>query len=120
VRIAPEILPVALPYLALQPLVENAVRHGVELGTGGLVQVTGEAQGAECVISVEDDGPGMDPAHAAEVLAGRAGGLGLSNVDRRLRTVFGPAYGLVVETAPDAGTRVALRVPRFQPGVSAQ
>ena len=120
VRIAPEILPVALPYLALQPLVENAVRHGVELGTGGFVQVTGEAQGAECVISVEDDGPGMDPAHAAEVLAGRAGGLGLSNVDRRLRTVFGPAYGLVVETAPDAGTRVALRVPRFQPGVSAQ
>lgn len=122
VRIAPEILPVALPYLALQPLVENAVRHGVELGAGGLVQVTGEAQGSECVISVEDDGQGMDPAFAADVLAGRGrpGSLGLVNVDRRLRTVFGPGYGLVVETADGAGTRVVLRVPRFQPGVTAQ
>ncbi|GAA3236573.1 histidine kinase [Pseudonocardia petroleophila] len=121
VRIAPEILPVALPYLALQPLVENAVRHGVELGPGGLIQVTGEAQGGECVISVEDDGAGMDPAYAADVLAGRGkpGSLGLVNVDRRLRSVFGPGYGLIVETADGAGTRVVLRVPRFQPGVAA-
>ncbi|MBN9097548.1 MULTISPECIES: histidine kinase [unclassified Pseudonocardia] len=120
VRIAPEILPVALPYLALQPLVENAVRHGVELaGTTGTVMVAGQAEGSECVITVEDDGPGMDPTYAAAVLAGRGnpGSLGLVNVDRRLRTVFGPAYGLVVETAVGAGTRVVLRVPRFQPGV---
>jgi two-component system, LytTR family, sensor kinase len=123
VRIAPEILPVALPYLALQPLVENAVRHGVELtGASGLVQVSGEAEGTECVITVEDDGPGMAADYAAEVLAGRGrpGSLGLVNVDRRLRTVFGPSYGLVVETAVGAGTRVVLRVPRFQPGVVAQ
>ena len=101
VRIAPEILPVAVPYLALQPLVENAVRHGVEAtGREGLVQVAGEAQGSECVITVEDDGPGMDPDYAAEVLAGRGrpGHLGLVNVDRRLRAVFGPGYGLIVET----------------------
>jgi two-component system LytT family sensor kinase len=121
-RIAPEVLPVALPYLALQPLVENAVRHGVELpGGSGLVQVTGEADGTECLITVEDDGPGMDPAYAAAVLAGngRPGSLGLVNVDRRLRTVYGPGYGLVVETASGAGTRVLLRLPRFQPGVVA-
>lgn len=119
-RIAPEILPVALPYLALQPLVENAVRHGVELtAEGGLVQVFGEAAGPECVISVEDDGPGMDPGYAADVLAGRGDptSVGLLNVDRRLRTVFGPGYGLVIETAVGAGTKVVLRVPRFQPGV---
>ena len=123
VRIAPEILPVAVPYLALQPLVENAVRHGVETtGRNGLVQVAGEAQGSECVITVEDDGPGMDPAYAAEVLAGRgrAGHLGLVNVDRRLRAVYGPGCGLVIETAQDAGTRVVLRLPRFQPGVVAR
>jgi two-component system, LytTR family, sensor kinase len=122
VRIAPEILPVALPYLVLQPLVENAVRHGVELpGSRGLVQVSGEAAGTECVIAVEDDGPGMDPEYAAAVLAGRGrpGSLGLLNVDRRLRTVFGAGYGLVIETAVGAGTRVLLRLPRFQPGVVA-
>jgi two-component system, LytTR family, sensor kinase len=120
VRIAPEILPVALPYLALQPLVENAVRHGVELpGASGFVQVSGEADGPECVITVEDDGPGMDPEYAAAVLAGRGtpGSLGLVNVDRRLRTVYGAGYGLVVETAVGEGTRVVLRLPRFQPGV---
>jgi two-component system, LytTR family, sensor kinase len=120
VRIAPEILPVALPYLALQPLVENAVRHGVELpGGSGLVQVSGEADGTECVIAVEDDGPGMAPGYAAAVLAGNCSGagLGLVNVDRRLRTVFGAGYGLVIETAEGAGTRVLLRLPRFQPGV---
>jgi two-component system LytT family sensor kinase len=123
VRIAPEILPVAIPYLALQPIVENAVQHGVELpGSSGLVQVSGEAEGSECVITVEDDGPGMDPEYAADVLAGRGkpDSLGLVNVDRRLRTVFGPSYGLVIETASGEGTRVVLRVPRFQPGVVAQ
>jgi two-component system, LytTR family, sensor kinase len=122
VRIAPEILPVALPFLVLQPLVENAVRHGVELpGGSGLVQVSGEADGTECLIAVEDDGPGMDPDFAAAVLAGRGspGRLGLVNVDRRLRTVFGAGYGLVIETATGAGTRVLLRLPRFQPGVVA-
>jgi two-component system, LytTR family, sensor kinase len=121
-RVAPEILPVALPSLALQPLVENAVRHGVELPGGrGLVQVTGEADGSECLITVEDDGPGMEPAAAAEVLAGRGrpGSLGLVNTDRRLRAVFGAGYGLVVETAAGAGMRVLLRLPRFRPGVVA-
>lgn len=120
VRVAPEVLAVAIPYLVLQPLVENAIRHGIEpRPSNGLVQVRGEADAAECVISVEDDGLGMDPELVAAVLAGRGDpdAVGLANVDRRLRTVYGPYYGLVVETAPDAGTRVLVRVPRFQPGV---
>jgi two-component system LytT family sensor kinase len=88
---------------------------------GGLVQVHGEAAGSEAILTVEDDGPGMDPEHAADVLAGRGNpnSVGLLNVDRRLRTVFGPGYGLVIETAVGAGTKVVLRVPRFQPGVVA-
>ena len=122
VRIAPEVLPVALPFLALQPLVENAVQHGVERREeGGSVQVSGEAQGSECVIAIEDDGPGMDPEHARALLAGAGGGggLALTNVDRRLRAVYGPQYGLVIETALGEGTRVVMRVPRFQTGVVA-
>ena len=121
VRIAPEVLPVAIPFLVLQPLVENAVQHGVErAGAGGSVQVSGEADGEDCVIAVEDDGPGMAPERAREALAGRSGGsLGLVNVDRRLRAVFGAGHGLVIETAAGAGTRVVVRVPRFHPGVVA-
>jgi two-component system LytT family sensor kinase len=120
VRVAPEVLAVAVPYLVVQPLVENAVRHGIEPHSGGgTVQVRGEAQGADCVISVEDDGVGMRPARVEELLAGEgdAGGMGLVNVDRRLRNVYGPWFGLVVETAEEHGTRVIVRVPRFQPGV---
>jgi two-component system LytT family sensor kinase len=120
VRVAPEVLAVAVPYLVLEPLVENAIRHGVEpRSEPGVVQVRGEALGNECVISVEDDGPGMDPEHVHEILAGRASTdrVGLANVDRRLRSVFGAWFGLVVQTAPGAGTRVLVRVPRFQPGV---
>jgi two-component system LytT family sensor kinase len=71
------------------------------------------------VIAIEDNGVGMDPARVAVVLAGKgaAGSVGLTNVDRRLRTAYGSWYGLVVETAPGTGTRVLVRVPRFQPGV---
>jgi two-component system, LytTR family, sensor kinase len=120
VRVAPEVLAVALPYLVLQPLVENAVRHGIEPRSGaGHVLVRGEAEGNDCVISVEDDGLGMAPALAESILAGRGGAdsVGLANVDRRLRSVYGPWYGLVVETAANEGTRVVVRIPRFQPGV---
>ncbi|MPY76916.1 MAG: sensor histidine kinase [Actinophytocola sp.] len=120
VRVAPDVLAVPLPYLALQPLVENAIRHGVEPSAdGGLVQVHGEAEGNDCVISIEDDGAGMDPETAERLLDGSSDhtGLGIANVDRRLRTVYGSWFGLVIETAPGEGTRVIVRVPQFQPGV---
>lgn len=120
VRVAPEVLAVSIPYLVLQPLVENAVRHGIEpRQDGGLVQVSGEAEGADCVIHVEEDGVGMDPAKAEALLAGQenSASMGLANVDRRLRNVYGSWFGLVVETAEGEGTRVTVRVPRFQPGV---
>ncbi len=122
-RIAPEVLPVAVPFLCLQPLVENAVRHGLEGRPGpGRIILLAEDAGAECRISVEDDGVGMDPEEMRRVLAGeRSGevGIGLANVDSRLRQVYGDDYGLVVETAVGAGTKVGLRVPKYHPGVSA-
>ncbi|MGQ0842394.1 histidine kinase [Actinokineospora sp.] len=120
VRVAPEVLAVAIPYLVLQPLVENAVRHGIEpRAGGGQIQVRGEAEGTDCLITVEDDGVGMDPARAEAILAGHdvAGSVGLANVDRRLRNVYGSWFGLVVETAVAAGTKVIVRMPMFSPGV---
>lgn len=122
-RIAPEVLPVAIPFLCVQPLVENAVRHGLEGKQGpGRITINAEDAGAECVISVDDDGVGMDPARMRAVLAGDAAaeaGIGLANVDERLRQVYGDAHGLTVETAEGAGMRVSLRVPKYHPGVSA-
>ncbi|WP_344633500.1 sensor histidine kinase [Streptomyces glaucosporus] len=121
VRMAPEILPVAIPFLVVQPIVENAVRHGLEKKAGpGHISVSGFGEGPLCVIEIEDDGVGMEPELARAILAGvgpPARGVGLANVDRRLRTVYGPEYGLVIETAPGNGTKVTIRVPRFMRGV---
>jgi two-component system LytT family sensor kinase len=126
-QIAPEVLPVVLPFLCLQPLVENAVRHGLSRKPGvGMVSIEARDAGAECHITVEDDGVGMDPAvfglAASSSGPGRSDSdegqhVGLSNVDDRLRSVFGDGFGLVVETAPGAGTKVSMRVPKFHPGV---
>ena len=121
-QIAPEVLPVGLPFLCLQPLVENAVRHGLSRKPGvGMVSIEARDAGAECHITVEDDGVGMDPAVFAAGMPETDDGqhVGLANVDERLRSVFGDRFGLVVETAPGAGTKVSMRVPKFHPGVRA-
>ncbi len=119
-RVAPEVLPVTVPFLCLQPLVENAVRHGLENKDGpGRIEIVAEDRDREAVISVEDDGVGEDPERVRRVLAGESesDSVGLGNVDARLRSAFGAEYGLVVETAEGAGTKVTVRVPKFAPGV---
>lgn len=116
--IAPEVLAVSLPYLAIQPLVENAVRHGLATKEGiGTVTLTASDRGAEAEIVVEDDGVGADPDRIRAILDGTAEGEshGIGNVDSRLRAVYGDDCGLVVETAPGAGTRCSFRIPKFAP-----
>lgn len=117
-KVAPEVLPTRVPYLAIQPLVENAVRHGLapKAGTGTVV-LTARDVGAEAEVSVEDDGVGSDPERIQQVLDGetRTDSVGLGNVDARLRQTYGDEHGLVVETAPGAGMKVTFRVPKFAP-----
>ncbi|WP_226343702.1 sensor histidine kinase [Agilicoccus flavus] len=114
--VAPEALTVSLPTLAVQPLVENAVQHGIEAKVDpGTITITAIDRGTEVEIAIEDDGVGADPQAVRHVLAGTGSRdhVGLANVDVRLRQTYGDAYGLVVETAPGAGTRVSFRVPKF-------
>ncbi|QTG79772.1 histidine kinase [Arthrobacter crystallopoietes] len=117
-QIGPEVLSTVIPFLSLQPLVENAVRHGLEAKEGtGHITITAHDAGAYAVVTIEDDGVGMDPEHLRQVLAGHTEGdhVGLRNVDSRLRQVYGDEHGLVVETAPGQGTLITMRVPKFQP-----
>jgi two-component system LytT family sensor kinase len=119
-RIAPEVLGVSIPVLSLQPLVENGVRHGLEGKDGqGTITILAEDNDYEAVITVEDDGVGEDPERVRRALSGDESmdAIGLGNVDERLRSAFGDEYGLVVETAPGAGTKVTVRVPKFASGV---
>ncbi|RFU82974.1 sensor histidine kinase [Streptomyces triticagri] len=120
-QVAPEVLPVALPFLCLQPLVENAVKHGLEGAvTRSRITIRAEDAGAEALVVIEDDGVGMEPERLRRILRGEGGptaGIGLSNVDERLRTVFGDAYGLVIETGSGAGMKITVRIPKYRAGV---
>jgi two-component system, LytTR family, sensor kinase len=120
-QIAPEVLPVTLPFLCLQPLVENAVKHGLEDSQGAShITITAEDAGADAIVAIEDDGVGMDPQRLGRILDGEAGpstGIGLRNVDERLRQVYGEDYGLVAETGVDAGTKILIRIPKYRRGV---
>lgn len=109
----PAVLGTLLPVLSLQPLVENAVRHGLEENAGvGHVEVLGRPLGGDVELRVHDDGAGIDPVRAHEALAGDAGGVGLSNVQSRLQTSFGEEYGLSFAIGGEAGTTVIMRIPR--------
>ncbi|KHL18595.1 two-component system LytT family sensor kinase [Mumia flava] len=118
VQVAPEVLSVTLPFLSIQPLVENAVRHGLERkAAAGQVVVLARDSGTEAVITIEDDGVGEDPDRIRRALSGAVReSVGLGNVDARMRAVYGDAYGIVVETERGAGTKVTVRIPKYAPG----
>ncbi len=101
-----------LPLLTLQPLVENAVQHGIfpKRGTG-TVTITCRREAGFLVFSVSDDGVGMSPERLAEIFAPdeKSRGVGVVNVDGRLRRLYGS--GLDVSSEEDAGTSVSFRLP---------
>ena len=122
-RVAPEVLQVACRTWPCSRWWRTPSATGSRDVPGtGHITLAAEDAGTHAVISVEDDGVGSDPEVVRRALAGEsdAGSVGLSNVDARLRQVFGDDHGLVVETAPGAGMRVTFRVPKFAPGVRAQ
>lgn len=117
-QIAPETLATVIPFLSVQPLVENAVRHGLEpRESGGTIVIAARDDGTHTEITVDDDGVGMQPAELRALLtAGEVTDhVGLRNVDSRIRRIYGDDHALVVETNPGAGTMVRMRIPKSQP-----
>ncbi|MFE4644322.1 ATP-binding protein, partial [Streptomyces sp. NPDC056730] len=110
-----------MPFLCLQPLVENAVKHGLEGAvTTSRITISALDAGAEAEVVIEDDGVGMEPDRLRRILRGEGGastGIGLLNVDERLRQVYGDEYGLVIETGVGAGTKITVRIPKYRAGV---
>lgn len=115
VRVAPEMLGLELPFLCLQPLVENAVRHGLRGESGkGTVTISAEDSGGEYTIMIIDDGAGMDPATAGAALSGEgtSDAHAVANIQERLLAAFGPDHGLRLDSTPGEGTTVTIRIPK--------
>ncbi len=104
----------AVPALVVQPLVENAIEHGLTTARGGRVHVASRRVGDDLVIEVSDDGPGF-AGGAAE--AATDTGVGLTNTRERLRLLYGPRGTLHCETPEGGGGRVTMRLPwrRLEP-----
>ena len=114
VDVEPEALGAVVPAMSLQPLIENAVRHGVEQRAGtGRIEIEGRAVNGDVELNVTDDGAGIEPERVPSVLSGAGGGIGLSNVDARLRATFGEQYALRIDSRPGSGTTVVLTVPNL-------
>jgi len=104
--VAPELMDARVPNLILQPLVENAIRHGISRSSAaGLVEIGARRENGTLLLSVRDDGPGLS---ASE---GGREGVGLSNTRARLARMYGDAQGLEMEDAEGGGTRVTIRLP---------
>ena len=117
IDIDPGLQQARIPKLTLQPLVENALYHGVKLKRAlGCITVTGRAEGGDILLRVADDGVGMTPERLEQLRSSRDSGervgFGLATVDERLRLLFGPDYGLSIASREGEGTTVTVRIPR--------
>ncbi len=102
-------LPLLIPILSIQPLVENAIKHGISGKAGpGLLRLRAKARPDGLLVTVEDSGAGMGGQFPER--AGADTGVGLSNVKRRLQLCFGPDATLDIESGPD-GTKVQFAIP---------
>ncbi|MBO9599578.1 MAG: sensor histidine kinase, partial [Cohnella sp.] len=104
-----------LPPLTIQPLVENAVRHGVtKRWSGGTVTIVVRSTEQEIVIRVHDDGVGIPKEKLARIFetGEEPGGVGLRNIHQRMLRMYG--HGLEIESETDHGTTVSVRIPRIE------
>jgi len=105
-----------LPKLTLQPLVENALYHGIKnRRRKGFIRLTGRAENGRIILEVTDEGRGMTEERLEEVRAslneGTSEGFGLRTVHQRIQILFGPEYGLSLESKLDVGTKVIVTIP---------
>jgi two-component system, LytTR family, sensor kinase len=110
-QIAPQTLDVIVPSMILQPLVENSIKHGLsrKIG-GGRITIKTLVRDAHTIIEVHDDGLGMSEERLVQALGG---GIGLSNVDERLRVIYGANYHLKLTSVPGQGTCASLAIPEL-------
>lgn len=103
-----------MPKLLLQPVVENAIEHGIDEKEDGdkKIFLSFRGNGDDVVITVRDNGMGMPQEKAETLVTYQAKGYGLKNVNDRIRILYGENYGIRILSAPDEGTTVVMRFPK--------
>jgi len=106
-----------IPPLIIQPLVENAVKHGISVKEeGGSVSVVISKHNEELHIIVQDDGIGMDEKQSENIfrkssINNNSLGIGLKNINKRMEQIYGPQYKIVIDSTMESGTNIMLRIP---------
>ena len=103
--------------ITLQPLIENAIYHGLNrMIDEGFIRIRIYEEGEELVFCVEDNGVGMTAEQCAAILTADSGqgGIGMKNVNDRVKIYFGAQYGMKIESEPDVGTKVYIRMPKLR------
>jgi two-component system, LytTR family, sensor kinase len=109
----PDVAGEPIPPLILQPLVENAVRHGLgPKPDGGVLRVLARPEGGALRLTVEDDGVGWATSRQPDPRADGTGGIGVPNVAERLRALYGGEATMMVTSEPGRGARVEILIPR--------
>ncbi|CAM4206342.1 sensor histidine kinase [Paenibacillus alkaliterrae] len=116
VNVPEKLLHCSIPKLSLQPLVENAINYGLEqMIDTCTIKIHAYVEEALLFIAVEDNGTGMEEHFVAQLLSGqvktKGSGLGLKNIEDRIKLLYGDAYGITVESEPNRGTKVILMLP---------
>jgi two-component system LytT family sensor kinase len=109
--IDPASLDIVVPSMLLQPLVENSIKHGLAPKVGeGRITIRSVRENGHAVIDVIDNGVGVGPTHVERV---KAGGIGLRNVNERLRVIYGANYQLQLDSVPGQGTCARIVIPEL-------
>ena len=119
IYIDPEIYEYQIPKLTLQPLVENALYHGIKYKRSrGMIEITGTKEGENLYLTVADDGVGMDEDELKKLekeisrpCKETESGFGLANVNERIRMYFGSEYGMKIWSEKGSGTRITIEIP---------
>jgi two-component system LytT family sensor kinase len=115
--VADDTLDMLVPSMILQPLVENSIKHG--LGgkvEGGAIRIHAHRTESRLHVAVEDDGIGIPESKLATLLDH---GIGVTNVNERLKVLFGNEYRMWVDSQPGSGTRIQIEVPVLETGLAA-
>jgi two-component system LytT family sensor kinase len=114
-EIDPDTLDRLVPSMMLQPIIENSIRHGLSSKVdGGMIRVTSSLRDGRLHLAVEDDGVGIPESRLATLFEQ---GIGVSNVNERLKVLFGQEYRMWIDSKLGEGTRTGIEIPEVQVGL---